>query len=92
MINDFNAVLFVPCSVKMPQRWDEVKLEIVRPGRVDPHGACANLIPLDDHKAFLLSQGKYLYSMFQELAEFPPLDLVPDLLLMCCVLNNRHWS
>lgn len=69
MIYEFNTVLFFPLLLKMPQRWDEVKLEIVRPGRVDQHGACANLIPLDDHKAFTLSQGR-------KLAECPLLNLL----------------
>ena len=42
----------------MPERWDDVRVTVVRPGQVDQRGVCANSIPQDDFKATSLPQGK----------------------------------
>jgi len=42
----------------MPHRWEDVRITIVRPGRVDQRGPCANSIPQDDLKAFSLPSGR----------------------------------
>ena len=43
----------------MPERWDDVRVTVTRPGPVDQRGPCANSIPQDDYKAASLPQGRY---------------------------------
>lgn len=45
---------------QMPERWDDVRVTIVRPGRVDENGPCANSIPQDDLKATSLQPGNQI--------------------------------
>lgn len=42
----------------MPDRWEDVRVLIDRPGPVDPQGPCANSIPQDGYKATSLPPGK----------------------------------
>lgn len=49
--------IIIRYEAQMPLRWDDVRMTIIRPGPVDQRGPCANSIPQDDLKAFVLSQG-----------------------------------
>ena len=42
----------------MRERWDDVRVKVIRPGPVDQRGVCANSIPQEDLKATSLPQGK----------------------------------
>ena len=41
----------------MPERWDDVRVTVIRPAAVDQRGPCANSIPQDDNKATNLPAG-----------------------------------
>ena len=41
----------------MRERWDDVRVKVIRPGPVDQRGVCANSIPQEDLKATSLPQG-----------------------------------
>ena len=42
----------------MRERWDDVRVKVIRPGPVDQRGVCANSIPQEDLKATNLPQGQ----------------------------------
>ncbi len=42
----------------MNERWEDVRVTIVRPEVIDQQGPCANTIPQDDLKAFSLPSGE----------------------------------
>ena len=42
----------------MDERWDDVRVTVIRPGPVDQRGPCANSIPQDDFKVSSLPRGK----------------------------------
>ena len=44
----------------MPERWDDVRVTVVRPGPVDQDGVCANSIAQDDFKATSLPRGMHI--------------------------------
>jgi len=46
----------------MNEKWDDVRVRLIRPNVVDPDGACANAIPQDDDKVFMLHPGKLGFS------------------------------
>ena len=43
----------------MPDRWDDIRVTVVRPGPVDQRGQCANAIPQDDFKSASLQPGEF---------------------------------
>lgn len=45
----------------MPDRWEDVRVTIIRPGPTDPNGPCANAIPQDDSKAVTMQRGSIQY-------------------------------
>jgi len=44
----------------MRERWEDVRVTIVRPGAIDQSGPCANTIPQDDLKSLSLPPGNSL--------------------------------
>ncbi|XP_013395107.1 laminin subunit beta-1 isoform X3 [Lingula anatina] len=48
---------------QMPDRWDDVRVTVERPGRVDQNSVCANSIPQDDFKATSLPAGIRYYTV-----------------------------
>ncbi|KAK3579401.1 hypothetical protein CHS0354_029709 [Potamilus streckersoni] len=42
---------------RMPEKWDDVRVTVERPGPTDQAGPCANAIPQDDNKAVSLQPG-----------------------------------
>ena len=44
---------------QMPERWEDVRVTVIRPGPVDQRGGCANVIPQDDEKHTNLPPGTY---------------------------------
>lgn len=65
---------------QMPDRWDDVRVKVIRPGPVDQRGVCANSIPQEDLKATSLPQGKFIsmagpfYCLHLPLYKIPPLE------------------
>ena len=51
----------LPTKKKLPERWDDVRIKITRPGPVDQSGPCANVVPQDDVKAASLPPGEVQY-------------------------------
>ena len=43
---------------QMTEKWEDVRVSVIRPGLTDPDGPCANAIPQDDDKAASLQPGK----------------------------------
>jgi hypothetical protein len=43
----------------MPERWEDIRVTVIRDGPTDPDGPCANAIPQDDSKATSLQTGNY---------------------------------
>lgn len=41
----------------MQERWEDVRVTVIRDGPTDPDGPCANAIPQDDDKATSLHTG-----------------------------------
>jgi len=48
---------------QMPDRWEDVRVTVVRPAVTDRDGPCANIIPQDDFKATSLPQGERYYKV-----------------------------
>ena len=42
----------------MTEKWEDVRVTVIRPGPVDSDGPCGNAIPQDDFKATSLQPGK----------------------------------
>ena len=42
----------------MTEKWEDVRVTVIRPGPVDPDGPCGNAIPQDDFKATSLQPGR----------------------------------
>lgn len=42
---------------RMTEKWEDVRVSVIRPGLTDPDGPCANAIPQDDDKAASLQPG-----------------------------------
>ncbi|KAK2178481.1 hypothetical protein NP493_542g02038 [Ridgeia piscesae] len=48
-------------EAQMGERWDDVRVTVIRPGPVDQRGPCANSIPQDDFKVSSLPRGTTHY-------------------------------
>lgn len=42
----------------MREKWEDVRVSVIRDGPTDPDGPCANAIPQDDDKATSLQNGE----------------------------------
>ena len=66
--------------IQLPERWDDVRIKITRPGPVDQSGPCANVVPQDDIKAASLPPGNrmavllyiYIYRVSKTKRSFVP--------------------
>lgn len=70
----------------MPDRWEDVRVLIDRPGPVDPQGPCANSIPQDGYKATSLPPGSY-YTVVK-----PPSCLEKNVTYIIKLVFNRYKS
>ncbi|XP_052278966.1 laminin subunit beta-1-like [Dreissena polymorpha] len=48
---------------RMTERWEDVRVSVIRPGPTDPDGPCANAIPQDDNKVTMLQPGARFVSV-----------------------------
>lgn len=66
------------CILQMPERWEDVRVTVIRPGLTDPDGPCANAIPQDDNKIAIIQRGKLSYCQM-----WNPRSIVFNFSIMC---------
>ena len=50
----------------MTEKWEDVRVSVIRPGPTDPDGPCANAIPQDDDKTVSLQPGKIIVCLLKK--------------------------